>query len=309
MRDETNIESSYIKEKKMLIQLTQHIWYLPHDDETHRPALGFVSSGKNSLMIDSGNSPDHIAFFYGNTRSIGLPDPEFVALTHWHWDHIFGLSGSPAKSIAQQITNDRLQVMQRWDWSDNSLNSRVAAGLEIPFNADMIKKEMPIRHSFKIKIADISFMEECFVRIEDIFCHLIHIGGPHSDDSVIVYIPSEKVLFVGDCCAGDPYSGNGIQLKLLSETLDKLNQFDADWFVPSHGDPQSKEDFMTSMRKVEKIGKIVGELNTLEAAREALKKEFKREPNEEEIESAQKFVNGNTIPPFQFSDKFLKEIN
>ncbi len=279
----------------MLEQISEHIWIKPHEEETDRPALGYVYGGKTSLMVDSGNSPEHISYFYGMVRSMGMPDPSFVVLTHWHWDHIFGLSGSPAKSIAHVLTNERLQIMQRWDWSDSSLSSRVAAGIETPFSAEMIRKEMPARHSFKVKPADISFEVQCIVRIDDIECQLVHVGGPHSDDAIVVFVPQEKVLFLGDCENVDQYNNSCMRLADLSALILKLDQFDADIVVPSHRAPLSKSDFMKELIALEKIGTAVGKTSDKALVPALLKKELKRQPTEEELTDAEPFVIANQL--------------
>ncbi len=277
----------------MLSQISDHTWYLPKDDQTNRPALGYVVSGRSSLMIDAGNSPDHISHFYGNVRSIGLPDPEFIALTHWHWNHVFGLSGSPAKSIAHALTNERLHMMQRWDWSDSSLNSRVATGVETAAAAEMIKKEMPVRHSFKVKPADISFVVQCSIRVEDLDCHLIHVGGPHSDDSVVVYVPQEGVLFLGDCCYENPYRNSSLKLTELQSVIKKLTEIDAKWFLPAHASVIEKEKYMVLLHRIEEIGTVINDANDFVQGRKRLETHYGRALLQEEIELADQFVKGN----------------
>lgn len=281
----------------MLERISEHIWIMPKDDETDRPILGYVSGGKTSLLIDAGNSPDHISFFYGAVRSMGMPDPSFIALTHWHWDHVFGLSGSPAKSIASVMTNERLVLMHRWDWTDTALSSRVAAGLEIQYAADMIRKAMPIRQSFKIKSADITFEDHCGLRIDDIDCQILHVGGPHSDDSTIVYIPSESVVFLGDCCSEDLYLNNSMRLRELSPLLRRLETIEARWFIPSHGEPMEKSAFLGEMAEVEKIGKLVGKLTNEDQLASQLEKGLGRAATDEELTTGRFFVAGNRIKP------------
>lgn len=279
----------------MLERISEHIWIMPKDDETDRPVLGYVSGAKTSLLIDAGNSPDHISFFYGAVRSLGMPDPSFIALTHWHWDHVFGLSGSPAKSIASDRTNELLVLMHRWDWTDSALASRVAAGIEVQETADMIRKAMPIRQSFKIKSADITFEDHCGLRIDDIDCKIQHVGGPHSDDSTIVYIPKESVVFLGDCFAEDPYAGNSIRLREFSPLLRKLETIDAKLFIPSHGEPMERSAFLSAMNKVEEIGNIVGKLTNENQLSAALEKAFGRAATEDELETGRYFCAGNRL--------------
>jgi glyoxylase-like metal-dependent hydrolase (beta-lactamase superfamily II) len=292
----TTMTATFEKRKTgiMLDQISEHIWLMPGDYTTDRPTLGLVYGGKTSLMVDAGNSPDHISYFYGNLRSMGLADPSYVVVTHWHWDHVFGLAGSPAKSISHTITNDRLNVMQRWDWSDASLNTRVAAGVETQISADTIRKEMPIRHSFKVKPVDITFEKLCEVRLEEVTCEFIHVGGPHSEDSVIVYVPNDKVLFLGDCFSPDHYNNNSLRVAELSPLIKQLETFDVEWMIPSHEAPLSKKDLITRLKADEKIGKLVGTMTDESKILKKLTTGLKREPTVEELETAGFFVAGNT---------------
>ncbi len=278
----------------MLMQISEHVWYMPRDEEHYRPALGYVCSGPKSMVIDTGNSPEHISDMYGYIRSQGMPDPSFSMVTHWHWDHVFGMSSSPAKSLANSLTNERLINMQHWDWSDSALNSRVAAGLEIPAFAESIRKEVPMRHSFKVTSTDISFDSRINVRLEDLLIELHHVGGPHSEDSTVAFVPQDKVLFLGDCYREDIYTGGGsIRLGELKLLLKRLETFDAEWFVPSHEDPIRKEDFMKKMNEVAAIGEVVGDADELTEGKDRLAAARKRDLTEDEIYYVTRFVTGN----------------
>lgn len=278
----------------MLMQITEHVWYMPREEEHYRPALGYVCSGPKSMVIDTGNSPEHISDMYGYIRSQGMPDPSFSMVTHWHWDHVFGMSSSPAKSLANSLTNERLINMQHWDWSDSALNSRVAAGLEIPSFAESIRKEVPMRHSFKVTSTDISFDSRINVRLDDLMIELHHVGGPHSEDSTVAFVPQDKVLFLGDCYREDIYTGGGsIRLGELKLLLKRLETFDAEWFVPSHEDPIRKDDFMKKMNEVTAIGEVVGDADELTEGKDRLSAARKRDLTEDEIYYVKRFVTGN----------------
>ena len=61
-----------------LKQLCDGIWYLPHSQATDRPALGYIRGEQDSLMVDCGNSPAHLAQFRrdGTIQVIGNVDGE-----------------------------------------------------------------------------------------------------------------------------------------------------------------------------------------------------------------------------------------
>ena len=83
-----------------LKKLSEHIWYMPFEEERDRPNLGYVRGDKRSLAIDAGHSEAHIREFYSLLQKEGLPLPSLTVLTHWHWDHrtLFLL---PAAQIAR----------------------------------------------------------------------------------------------------------------------------------------------------------------------------------------------------------------
>ena len=53
------------------------------------PVIGYVKGNKYSLAVDAGNSICHVEKLYSAIRNLGLKQPEYIAITHWHWDHTF----------------------------------------------------------------------------------------------------------------------------------------------------------------------------------------------------------------------------
>ena len=220
-----------------LAQLSQHIfWYSP-DGRTDRPILGVVVGRRKSLMIDAGASTEHAATFLTALDDAGIPAPAYLVLTHWHWDHIFGMSALNVPLIAQAGTAAQLAVLRTYTWDDDALDARVAAGVEIPFCQEMIKAELPSRRDIDLRSPDIVFSRELTINLGGISCELHHVGGDHASDSTIVYVPEDKVLFLGDClyqCLHAPqphYSA----AKLLP-LLDRLAAFDATHYVEAHNE-------------------------------------------------------------------------
>ncbi|MDN6502771.1 MAG: MBL fold metallo-hydrolase, partial [Tetragenococcus koreensis] len=62
-----------------LRQLTDRIFYYPHQTETDRPMLAYVQGDKLSLAIDAGNSSDHVAEFYQTLQAKKLKLPDLTA--------------------------------------------------------------------------------------------------------------------------------------------------------------------------------------------------------------------------------------
>ena len=61
-----------------LKRLTEHIWYMPFEEERDRPNLGYVKGSHWSLAIDAGHSAAHTREFYSLLEKENLPLPSLT---------------------------------------------------------------------------------------------------------------------------------------------------------------------------------------------------------------------------------------
>lgn len=270
-------------------------WYITPVSLTDRPILGMVVGSKKTLMIDAGNSEEHVNYFLGELIKRGIPDPDLVVLTHWHWDHIFGLSAlANTVSIASKETKEEMEKLIPFSWSDGAIDARVKEGVEIEFCAKAIKEEYSNHRNINITLPDITIENRAEIDLGGVTCIVQHVGGDHAADSVIVYIKEEKILFLGDCIYPRMYAEKVHYT--ISETLrvlDLLETFDAETYIPSHQQPISKEDFDKEVALLRTIAKFTEDCNGDQS--KIVKKYgdyIKRELTEEELETISDFVNG-----------------
>lgn len=238
-----------------LQKISNRIYYLPSYSETDRPVLGYVRGDRYSLMVDAGNSSDHVDLFNREITELGLPLPDYVAITHWHWDHTFGMSAVTGKTIANRVTNEQLKIVKDWSWSHEAMEKRLQTGEDIEFCDRCIRLEYSDRSSINICTADIVYDKSLVLDLGGVHCVLSRITAPHSEDSTVIYIPEEKVLFIGDADCEDYYHNNG---KYEKDKLNKLIRFleplDFTTYVIGHEEPQSKDEAMAYL--YEELGKL-----------------------------------------------------
>lgn len=267
---------------------------MPHYSETDRPALGLICGDFFSVIVDSGNSPAHARDFLELVDKMDKPPVKFVILTHWHWDHIFGMKTMGFITISHEETKKTLAYLQTLKWDDASLDARVETGEEIEFCRDMIKREMPNRDHLELKLPELTFTNKMEIDLGGVTCVVEHVGGVHAQDSSIIYVPNEKVMFLGDCIYQDFYSGEwSYDLDELVILLDKIKKYDVDTYVTGHQNPQSHEDMWRFLNDLTSIGQIVDREVSLDIAVAAFTEVRKESPNEEQLEFIQNFVNGN----------------
>jgi glyoxylase-like metal-dependent hydrolase (beta-lactamase superfamily II) len=278
----------------MLKKITNKVHYLPHYSETDRPALGLICGDNFSLVVDSGNSPAHASDFLELVKSMDTSPLKFVVITHWHWDHIFGIKTMDLLTISTDETKKKLEYLKTLKWDDASLDARVESGEEIEFCRDMIKLEMPTRDSLELKMPDLTFENKIEIDLGGVTCVVEHVGGVHAQDSAVIYIPEEKVMFLGDCIYQDFYSGEwSYDKNELIILLDKIKKYDVNCYVTGHQDPKTHEEMWNFLDDLLNIGEIVDTLVSLDEAVAKFNEVRQIKPNEEQLGFIQNFVNGN----------------
>lgn len=240
-----------------LQRLSDRIYWLPPDERTDRPVLGVICGEKHSLIVDAGNSVTHAEILLREISRHNLVPPQFVALTHWHWDHVFGNEAFNVPIIAHYETLSQVAKMARLDWSDAALDARVKAGEEIEFCRDMIKVEFPEsdRSRIVIKVPEITFYTQLNVDLGGVTAQIIHVGGDHSADSTVIFVPEERVVFLGDCTGSGVYDTWQYTTRRFFPLLDRLLDFDAQWYFHGHdAEPESAAAFRTYVERTKLIG-------------------------------------------------------
>ncbi len=226
-----------------LKRISSRMYYLPGEKETDRPYLYYVLGDTYSLAIDAGNSKNHVEKFYRAIANMGFRLPDYTAVTHWHWDHTFGMHAVHGKTITGLKTHHQLQKVMQWDWSDDAMKKRLQSGEEIAMCDRDIRVEYPDRNLIKLVLADIVFHGELILDLGNIHCELKEVSAPHSRDSVIIYIPEEKVLAIGDADGCNYYDNDGkYDRDLLEKMILLLQNYDFDTYLIGHDIPQSKKE-------------------------------------------------------------------
>jgi glyoxylase-like metal-dependent hydrolase (beta-lactamase superfamily II) len=227
-----------------LMRLSPHVVYLPAD-VPDRPALCAVSGPRGTVMLDGGSSDAHARLFLDALAAHGIPAPRFVALTHWHWDHVFGAAETGAAVIALRETADQLRIMAAQAWDDAALAARVASGEEIPFCAENIALELPEPRRVRIAEADIVFSGVLSLDLGGVTCHIHHVGGDHAADACVMHVPEDGVLFLGDCLYEAVYAPVRYYTRArLLPLLDRIESFGAAVCIEGHADAPTSASVM-----------------------------------------------------------------
>ncbi len=238
-----------------LVKLTPHIYYSEPERETDRPVLGYIAGEKRAVMVDAGNSGAHYEAYRELLRARRLPMPEVCVITHWHWDHTFGIHALEQECVAQVNTNRKLREMASWEWSDAAMKERLRQGIEIPYADTCIRAEYEDVTDIRVVPARTEMQERLDLDCGGITCRCMHLPSAHSEDSVVVYVQEEKILFIGDIYGDDWYQGKR-DLDKTRALYQALNEIDFGLAVPGHSEPVSKEWLMGFLGQFIKDGQV-----------------------------------------------------
>nr|WP_302600093.1 MBL fold metallo-hydrolase [uncultured Cellulosilyticum sp.] len=226
----------------MLQQLTNRIYYMAGDAETDRPYLYYVYGDKYSLAVDAGSSKAHVEAFYKAIEEKGLPKPHYTVLTHWHWDHTFGLHAVEGQTIASAKTNQKLREVKTWKWTVEAMKARERTGEDIPFCNACIQKVYKDLGEIKVITANIEVEGTMTIDLGGVTCQIEHQDSTHSRDALFIYFPEERALAIGDADSEDHYENGGKYDKTrLLGIIAYIKQFAFDHYLLGHDKPDTKE--------------------------------------------------------------------
>ena len=220
-----------------LVKFNDRIFYLPHETHTDRPLLAYIKGDKLSLAIDAGNSADHVDEFYKSLEAENLKKPEVTIITHWHWDHTFGMHNINGLSIAHKKTNEFLKEeknkLRDSSYLDNIKKENIYLAREYANNEDII-----------VTLSDIEFDKKLVINLGGIKAKIFHTKAPHSEDTVLIYIPEEKILFLGDSTSEDFFNNNYMDINKLKSLIETIGKIECKTCILGHAEPLNKNDLL-----------------------------------------------------------------
>ena len=121
------------------------------------------------------------------------------------------------------------------------------------------------------------------------------IKSTHSEDSTVIYIPDEKVVFLGDCAYGTTTNSLfHFKQSLLLPMIKDIQKYDAEMFLLGHESICDSDEMNIYWKELSAASQVV-KSTSLENALECFKLEFYINILEKTMDSLQAFVNDHVI--------------
>lgn len=237
-----------------LVKLSDNVYsYVGSSDAS--PAHSFAANagiviGQDSvLLVDTLISAKEGQRFLADIRKITNKPIKYVVNTHTHLDHAFG-NCVFADLGATVISHS----------SDQALLAKAGAG--ILANAGNYGLKPEDMTGTRIVLPSLYFSDRLTIDLGPETVELIRVAPSHTEGSVVVYLPKQKLLFSGDILFTDfhPYLADG-DFSGWNKTLDNLLAMDVERIVPGHGPLSTKKDLREMKEYLALFDKTARELS------------------------------------------------
>jgi glyoxylase-like metal-dependent hydrolase (beta-lactamase superfamily II) len=190
---------------------------------------GFIIGKKEVIVIDAKMTTESAQAMLAEVKKLTANPVRYVVLTHSDGDHVNGLGGFlPGLTIVAHENTKR--------------------DMEEAFKDPKLRALLPY-------LPNETFAGDRPLNIAGVRVKLLYFGPAHTSGDLVVYLPDQKIAFIGDLAflGRDPliHRQKGGTSFGLVQTLKKLLALDADTFISGHNDPLTKADIQALLTAIE----------------------------------------------------------
>jgi len=191
---------------------------------------GIIIGDHGVAVVDTLISAKQAEKFIEDIRAVTGKPIKYVINTHGHLDHTFG--NAEFEKLGAVVIAHRNCLANMKKGSEATLRNAKNFGLA----------EKDIRGT-RIAYPTVTFPDRIEIDLGGRTLELISAGHSHTDDSIMVYLREEKVLFAGDVLftGYHPFLGEG-DIAGWIKVLDDVAAMDAVRIIPGHGPVSTKKD-------------------------------------------------------------------
>ncbi len=237
---------------------------------------GVVILERSVVVFDTHFTPEGGQALLAKIRAVTPKPVRFIVNSHFHADHTHGNQAFAGDAQIIGSTNARRDVLQkdlpalnrtlaiarsqiekmRKDISSPETDAALREQLRSQING---RQELLDRMS-KLKILPplVTLDDRLSIVEGKRVAELRYIGAGHTDGDVILYLPSEKVVYLGDLFFNGalPNTQDGNILEWM-KSLEEVLKIDADKYVPGHGPVGTRKDVKEFLGYFEELKALV----------------------------------------------------
>jgi glyoxylase-like metal-dependent hydrolase (beta-lactamase superfamily II) len=217
----------------------------------------FLTTDEGVIVVDAGTYKKDGLIIMNHVKSVTDKAIKYIVLTHYHFDHVFGVCGIPGNPtvIGHKNIYKNLKMAEPFQETNKDQLKLKVIGLKAKLDSlvkigsteiDEVEKnyksavyKFNISNETSIVYPAITFDKELTVYLGSDSIKLIHPGNTHSDCEIIVEFPNQKTLAAGDFFfyKGLPYIDSNAHSNTENWSIQarRLSQNNYDHVIPGHG--------------------------------------------------------------------------
>lgn len=234
-----------------LTQLTEHIWLFPHDPDPDavQSSIGVIATQNESLLIDAGHGPRLARQLKAELLRCHLPPVSRIIYTHHHWDHVYGAYEFGVQVTAHAMCKAILEEESKKPWGIEFLNEEIKCNPKLTVSYNARAQSIEDWSTFQIVVPDDVFEKTKIIHLDKLTIELEHVGGKHAEDSIVVKVPQEGVMFLGDCYYPPPlYLGEEDSVPSF-EMLRRLQNSAYRLYIEGHDKPFTRVELLKFLQE------------------------------------------------------------
>lgn len=235
-----------------LTQLTEHVWLYPHNPDTRvdQSSIGVIAVRDQSWLIDAGNSPRLARMVKAEMARCRLPPVTRILYTHHHWDHVYGACEYNVPVTAHSLCRDILEKESKMPWGIEYLNEEIRRNPKLAVSYGARARVIDDWGTFRIIVPEDGFEKAKLIQLDGLAIELEHVGGGHAEDSIVVKIPQEGVMFLGDCYYLPPLHLRKPDSAPAFDMLERLQSEAYNLYVEGHDKPFTRAQLIELLEKI-----------------------------------------------------------
>jgi len=212
------------------IQVAPHTYFVQGFPELGSSAnqnfisnAGFVVTPAGVVVVDALGSPILAQKLITEIKKVTNQKVVAVIVSHYHADHIYGLQEFQKIGAKIYAQGEGKNYLSSETAKQRLIASRMDFAPWVNANTRLISADVWIDQKMKLSIGGVDFL-------------ISRVGPAHAPEDLLVYVPSEKVLFAGDLVFRGriPFVGNADSKGWLMG-LDEIEKLNPNIVIPGHG--------------------------------------------------------------------------
>ncbi|MFD1739736.1 MBL fold metallo-hydrolase [Bacillus salitolerans] len=271
------MNGSFTSKHFTLEKVSEHVYSaIAKEDGGSGANAGFVNLGDKTIVFDTFNTQQAAEDLKILAENITGQPVKWVINSHWHGDHIRGNQVfKDSQIISSNLTYSKMKdthptrIKKQKDDIEGLTNYIQTLKEQLTQNGEMelhnqigflmeLKLSLP---TLELVLPSQTFHDEISFYGSERSAKLFTLGGGHSFCDSMLYIPDEKVMFMGDLLfvhCHPTFFEETNPLKWM-EILKKIHTLEIDAAIPGHGLVGTKEDITLLTRYINELCLITSE--------------------------------------------------